>query len=194
MDEWSTHVPVRQALKWDPALKLRGQPAIEWRCIHSYFKAPHHGRVKFMARNRQNFFHEENNLPGISDFGITRLVGRPRSCHTFYNYRKNWSEADEECFSLSTSGQRLRATSSSGPGQVCFTNPRTRQLFTEKLRSFIAQDRANVAAGSWPVLYDISANDNNSKCERPLHCSSRKISKLRRGGCGIHQCHCQGDR
>jgi len=165
MDEWSTHVPVRQPLKWDPALKLRGQPAIEWRCIHAYFKAPHHGRVKFMARNRQNFFHEENNLPGIADFGITRLIGLPRSCHTFYNYSKDWSEVDEDCFSLSASGQRLRATSSSGPGQVCLTNPRTRKLFTEKLRFFIAKDRANVAAGSWPVLYDISANDNNSKCE-----------------------------
>ncbi len=118
-----------------------------------------------MARNRQNFFHDEGNPPGIADFGIGKFLGRPRACHTFYNYSKDWTEADEDCFSLSSEGKRLRATSASGPGQVCFSNPRTRQLFIEKLRSYIVQDRIDFPDGNWPVLYDISANDNNAKCE-----------------------------
>lgn len=164
LDECMTHVPKRKKITWKGNLNLRGKPAFEVRGLYAYFREPHNVRRRFMARNRQNLFHDEGDVAYIKPWGVYRPFGSPRACHTFYDYTKDWGPEYNNCFSLDKDGKRKRAVNGSGPGQVCMTNPLTIKLFTEKLREFIKKDRANCPSGNYPWIYEISANDNDAKC------------------------------
>ena len=164
LDERMTRIPKRDKITWRENLNLRGKPAFEVRGLYAYFRDPHEARRRFMTRNRQNLFHDEGDVAYIRPWGVYRPFGSPRACHTFYDYTKDWGPEDEECFSLDTDGKRKRAVNGSGPGQVCLTNPRTRTLFSAKLREFIKADRANCPSGNYPWIYEISANDNDAEC------------------------------
>ena len=167
LDEKFTYLPELNEITVPDNFELKGKPAFAIRCIYAYHRNPQKARRLFMARNRQNLFHGESGLGYLKAWGIYKILGSPRECHTYYNYTKDWGPENENCFSLSKSGKRLRAVNPSGPGQVCLTNPKTRKLFAAELRGFIEADRAGSKDGNYPWIYDISANDNNSKCVCP---------------------------
>ncbi|MFA6928814.1 MAG: DUF4838 domain-containing protein [Lentisphaeria bacterium] len=162
LDEHTTHIPKLQT--WPEKIDIKGKPAFEVRGLYAYFREPQNKRRLYMARNRQNLFHDEGNQPFLNSLEIHPVFGSPRECHTYYNYTKEWGADLEDCFSLSTDGKRLRAQSASGPGQVCFSNQKCIDLFTAKLEEFIQADRKNKPQAEWPIIYEISANDNESKC------------------------------
>lgn len=165
LDERTTVVKKGKDISWPGNMNLRGKPSFRVRGLYAYHREPHFARRLFMARNRQNLFHDEPVLTEIEDWEVFPAFGAPRACHTYYNYTEKWGDAEEECFSLNKDGKRLRAKSAAGPGQVCMTNPRARELFLQKLREYIKADRAKYPAGAYPVMYEVSANDNYDKCE-----------------------------
>ena len=168
LDEWSTYVPKCQAINWNKNLNVKGRPSFNIRGVFSYFPpGKSYQSRRFVARNRQNHFHDARKIgSGARELGVDRMYGSPRSCHTFYNYTKDWGKNKEKCFSYSRQHKKwLRATSAHGPGQVCFTNPETRRLFTEKLLDYIKSDRKNSLPNRYPIVYCLMANDNNQKCE-----------------------------
>ncbi len=164
LDERTTYIPEKLQIAWPGDLNWRGKPVFDIRGIYAYHRYPQGPRRIFMARNRQNHFHGEGGLTEIESWGVHRMIGRPGDCHTYYEYTKDWGPECEELFSLSAAGKRVRAVSGSGPGQVCMTNPKTRELFTSKLKEYIRADRAESKDGSYPLVYDVSANDNHDKC------------------------------
>jgi hypothetical protein len=165
LDEKFTYLPRIDEFAVPDNLELRGKPAFAVRGIYAYINDQPEKRICFMARNRQNLFHDQS-IPAalVESWALSPIIGSPRGCHTFYNYTKDWPAEYENCFSLSADGKRLRAVSPSGPGQVCFSNPQTRKLFIARLREYIKADRKRWP-NSYPVIYDISANDDNQKCE-----------------------------
>ncbi len=167
MDEWSVHVPKHKEIKWAANLKRSGEPAFPYRSVHTYFGAPRDLYFKHMARNRMNHFHDRMIFKGPAfDRGVNSATGYPRACHTFYYYSKDWGKDEEECFSWSANARkRIRATSARGPGQVCYSNPQTVELFTAKLKEFIAHDAKTHPEGRRPEIYCIMSNDNNADCQ-----------------------------
>ncbi len=115
----------------------------------------------FFLRNRMN------GRGGGPELGFAERAGNPR-IHTFWRYSQDFPADKPEYFALNAEGKRLRATSGMGPGQVCMTHPEVRKLFAAKLRQFIREERAQIdRVGNgepYPVIYDISANDNPNKC------------------------------
>ncbi len=171
LDESYTFLPKMDRLSLPEDFELRGKPAFAVRGIYAYFKDESEKRVRFMARNRQNHFHDETNPAGAA-WGLLPVIGSPRACHTFFDYTRDWPAKYEECFSMSSDGKRLRAISAVGPGQVCFSNPQARRLFASRLREYIQADR-RASPVNYPVIYVIEANDNEDKCVCPA-CLARE--------------------
>ena len=163
LDQYTVHGPEKEPV-WTGNCKLTGKPAFEWRALYSYFPRDNKGRHLWGMRSRQNFFLNEKLHPHMKAHGLTPYFGRPRANHTFYYYTCEWKNAPDEYFALSPrNGKRERATSPSGPGQICFTHPEVRRLFAAQLEKFIQQDMAEFKDDP-PVCYAISANDNNYPC------------------------------
>ncbi len=167
LDEWSTHVPKRDEVSWKADVKYSGMPSFKYRGVYPYFGAERNARHRFYARNRMNHFHDERINSGDGwNRGISPAVGAPRSCHTFYNYTKDWGKDKEKLFSWSASGRKyLRAVNGSGPGQVCYSNPETVRLFTEQLKKYIQEDINRYGAERSPEIYALAANDNGDHCQ-----------------------------
>ncbi len=167
LDEWSTHVPKAAGITWSADLKYSGVPSFPVRGVYPYFGANRDLRHKLYARNRMNHFHDEKVSYGPAwERGVSSIVGSPRSCHTFYLYTKDWGPDKEKLFAWSSSRrQHLRATSPSGPGQVCYSNPETVRLFVEQLEQFIQGDVKRYGADRAPWIYAIAANDNGDHCQ-----------------------------
>ena len=68
-------------------------------------------------------------------------------------------------FSLRPNNERVKDSS----GQLCMTNPETRKYVLAALRNFIKKDRVKAVKDGVPppLIYDISANDNNNQCDCP---------------------------
>ena len=155
----STHLAISD-------LKLRGKPAFWQRSIYTgldELSATSEMLVKeglFLVRNKST--------QGLATFGKVSL-GSPDSCHTFYAYSKDFPADHPEYFSMDEQGKRNRATSGSGPGQLCMSNPDVRKLLLAQLKSFVAQDREAAAKDGLPVprVYDVSQNDNDDMCLCP---------------------------
>lgn len=164
-----THIPSLETLTWAADLDMTGNPVFRARGVYGYHKTPPEPRRLYMTRNRLNFFHDEGYAQDMKDLGLDPVYGSPRACHTYYNYTSDLEEADYDCFSMDANGQRQVAKSASGPGNICFTNPKTRRHFIRRLREYIAADRANPmlqdTPGPW--IYEISANDNSASCHCP---------------------------
>lgn len=183
LDEWSTHIPKVAEITWPANLKMSGKPAFLYRGVYAYFGAPQYLFYRFLARNRQNHFHDRRINSGEAFArGVSSVTGSPRACHTFFQYSEDWSNEDEKCFSWSDGQKKyLRAKNSSGPGQVCLTNPRTYELFMAKLRKYIAHDGKFYPAGYRPEIYCIMPNDNNGDCR----CANCMKAAARYGRSGI---------
>ena len=165
-DEFSV-IPRKKLSDWPEKLYLRGKPDFLIRCFHTYWSAHPLKRQLTAMRNRQNFMHDHRYTELFDKYGLDRIYGSPRVCHTYYDYTKDWGKEDEDCFSLDPQGRRVRSTSANGPGQICWTNPKTVRLFSQKLRQFILEDQKKYGK-PYPWLYEISDNDNGYRC----HCKN----------------------
>ena len=86
-----------------------------------------------MLRNRLNLFFDEKLPPAAAEWGITPVYGSPRPCHNFYDYTRNLDKKDEDILSVNSAGKRVKALNASGPGQICYSSPKTRRIIKEKL-------------------------------------------------------------
>ena len=181
LDDEFTVIPPKQLSDWPAGFQLRGKPDFKIRCIHTYWSAHALKRQLNAFRNRQNFLHDHRHSNLFDRYGIERIYGSPRVCHTYYDYTKDWGKENEECFSLDPRGRRIRSTSAQGPGQICWTNPKTVKLFSEKLRQFILEDQKKYGK-PYPWLYEVSDNDNGYRC----HCKNcLAMAKKYKGYTGI---------
>ena len=167
LDEHFTVFPKERLDKW-PEIGVGGRPDFKIREIHANYAKDYMARWMYKVRNRVNLINEENvgggSLKVLKRYGITKIYGRPRECHTYYAYTNDLPAEDDDCFSMNAKGQRVRSTSPSGPGQICFSNPKTLDRFEKKLREFIALDRQENPDNP-PFVYEVSANDNKSECQ-----------------------------
>jgi len=166
MDDEFTHVPASRLASWPADFCLQGKPDFAIRCIHTYWSSNRLARQLCAIRNGQNLLHDQNIDDRLADYGMPRIYGSPRVCHTYYDYTKDWGKEDEVCFSMNEKGKRVRSTSAHGPGQICWSNPRTSELFAERLRRFIKEDQEKYGK-PYPYLYEISDNDNGYRCHCP---------------------------
>ncbi|MBQ9500716.1 MAG: DUF4838 domain-containing protein [Lentisphaeria bacterium] len=162
LDEENIFIEKVDDVTWKKDLLLRGRPALPYRSIYSHFGK---GSELYKIRNRQNWFHTD--LPGEFDgFGIPTLFGRPRFNHSFYDYTKDVPDGDTDILSL-TAGKRVRSTSSLGPGQICYSNPKTVEWFWKKFESYVAADRKGRRKWQYPRIYTLATNDNRNECQCP---------------------------
>lgn len=181
LDDEFIVTPKKKMADWPKTLLLKGKPDFQIRCFHTYWSAHATKRLLTAFRNRQNFMHDHRITELFNNYGIERIYGSPRTCHTYYDYSKDWGKEDEVCFSLDPKGRRVRSISAGGPGQICWTNPRTVQLFSKKLRQFILEDQKKFGK-PYPWLYEVSDNDNGYRC----HCKNcLAMAKKYKGYCGI---------
>ena len=157
-----TFVPIRKNYTWSKDLFLRGKPAFKVRGIYSYFGKDHPSRIRFMLRNRLNLFFDEAQPAAAKAWGIIPVYGSPRPCHNFYDYTRNLAKEDEDILSVNSAGKPVKAVSASGPGQICYSNPKTRRIFKEKLAQYIRQDQAG---GINALSYVLDPNDNPFVCQ-----------------------------
>ena len=156
-----TSIPDKKNYRWKDSLHLSGTPAFAVRGIYSYFGQDNEARIKFLLRNRLNLFFDEAHPALAVKWGISPVYGSPRPCHSFYDYTRGLSKEDEDILSMNSSGKRVKAVNASGPGQVCYSNPKTRRFFKKKLASYIRQDEEK---GINAPVYVIDPNDNPSRC------------------------------
>jgi len=162
LDEENIFIDKVPDVTWQKDLLLRGKPAIPLRSQYSCFGK---GSELYKIRNRQNWFHTD--LPKAFDgYGIPPLFGRPRFCHSFYDYTKDVPDEDMDILSL-TAGRRVRSTSGLGPGQICYSNPKTVEWFWKKFESYVAEDRKGREKWQYPLIYTLATNDNRNECQCP---------------------------
>lgn len=112
-------------------------------------------------------------------YGFRDYLGSPNFAHTYYQYSQDFPL---DCFSMNAAGERVKAQNAVGPGQLCRSNPLTRQLCTEKLKEYIGKDREKAAKGGYPypTYYLLMANDNPDICHCP-ECR-RKVAQMGESG------------
>ena len=139
------------------ALDIRDKPAMQHRGVYSGLQYNNRQVQHYLAHNKMNTVY------GIQDqWGAIYTTGSPGSCHTFHAYSK--PEWPDEFFSLNANGKRVRSHDSSGPGHLCLTNPDLQKAMAARLREFIERDRKSRPREKWPIIYDVSHNDNDNKC------------------------------
>ena len=160
LDEVNTKIDKVRSVSWDKNLFLQGKPAFPFRSIYNNFIK---GSELYKIRNRQNAFHVK--LPKKYDgYGIFHIHGSPWFCHTFYFYTKDLAKEDYDILSM-TNGKRVYSVNSAGPGQICYSNPKTAAHFIKKLKAWIPADRKGKEKWQYPVLYGLKTNDNRNECE-----------------------------
>lgn len=108
-------------------------------------------------------------------YGFREQFGSPSFAHTYYEYSKDFPA---ECFSMNEKGVREKARTPSGPGQLCLSNPLTLKLCTEKLLSYIRNDRKKTLEKKEPspIYYMFFTNDNSEFCRCPkCHAAAEKL-------------------
>ncbi|MDO5566653.1 MAG: DUF4838 domain-containing protein, partial [Planctomycetia bacterium] len=73
---------------------------------------------------------------------------------------KEYFETHPEYFTMNDKGERIHGPAMHSEGQLCLSNPAVAQIMLEKLRGFIKKDRETLPPERWPMIYDISQNDN----------------------------------
>ena len=152
LDRNTDVIPARPTLTL-PDLQIQGQPTFWGR---EFFFAYRPGLLTEEMVKRQETFVLRNKT-------VRPRTGSPGPSHTFSLYvpGSQWFDSHPEYFSLNAQGERVPAKDTVGPGQLCLTNPDVRRIVLERLRAFIAADRATAAkSGSLPPrIYDISQDD-----------------------------------
>lgn len=165
LDRETEIVPSRPTLAVD-ALDVKAKPWFWIRHVSSPTGSPADHWL-FLVRNKNYRYDQPENFAKLKgDFprgAFSMLRGTPRVGHSFSYLvnAKDWYRTHPEYFSLDADGKRVPAYDEAGPGQLCLTNPDVRRLAVEKLRGFVAKDRAEAAAKGCPPpkIYMIGQND-----------------------------------
>lgn len=170
LDRNTEIIPAKPTLTL-PELEIQAKPVFSRRDI--YVEYPAARPTPDMAQ-RQRMFLARNKSTSVlrPAMGHYQVIGSPRESHTFSHYvnAAEWFDSHPEYFALNRKGQREPAKDPTGPGQLCLTNPDVRRLTLERLREYIAKDRAEAAKTGCPPpwIYDISQNDvwdGHCRCE-----------------------------
>lgn len=91
-------------------------------------------------------------------------------CHTFWHYTKLVPENRKDMLPIDSAGNRIRATSGMGPGQICFSNREFRELVKKEVGRKIEERRAlarklGISEKSMAQVINLSQNDNSQFCE-----------------------------
>ena len=130
-----------------PEGKIQGKPSAAFRHITLGYSPTSTEFKQWNVRMRNTSFANPADMGG---------------CHTFHDFTdKNWKD---EYFALTPKGVRSRSINGGGPGQLCLTHPEVRKEVIRKLRAKIEADRKKYPKENWPLIYDISQNDNSDYC------------------------------
>ena len=108
-------------------------------------------------------------------------------CHTIHNYLppEKYFKEHPELYSMNPQGQRTGKRDAGS--QICYTNPKTREIVLEHLMKFIADDRAKNPT-DYPGYYDMTQMDNSSfmclcpECKKVIAKYNRKPGGHEEGG------------
>ena len=160
LDETDIMIDKVKSVSWKKDLKLQSKPDFKYRSIWNSFPANH---TLYKIRNRQNTFHFRQ--PKKYDaYGLPHIHGYPHFCHTFYYYTKDLAKEDYDILSM-TNGKRVYSKNSAGPGQICYSNPKTAAHFIKVLEKKIPEERKGKAPWQYPTYYSLQTNDNRNECE-----------------------------
>lgn len=178
LDEFYTDIPRKSRILLPESIDLRGKPVFRYRGIYTWHGNDQTRRFLFRSRNRENIFFEETLDDALkAAIGHTPVLGSPAPLNTLFYYINEWPATGfEECYSLDESGKRVRPTGVFGPGQVCFSSPRTQEKFTEQMIAYILQDREKDPI-HFPLLYNLSVNDIKDIC----HCAGCQERAIKYG-------------
>ena len=156
-----TYIPRKKKLILPDDFKRTGKPFFAGRNIYPGWTK---GTTEFKVRSKQN--------GGIFDgpeWGWYDRVVENHGAHTYYLYSSKFPADKPEWLSLHTNGQRLRGIRSNGPGQLCLTQPDSRDFIFKEMVARINRDRASLKKNGRPFskVIDLSANDCNWKCVCP---------------------------
>ena len=111
----------------------------------------------------------------------------PGWCHSIHNYLppEKYFKEHPELYSMNPHGQRTGKRDAGS--QICYTNPKTREIVLEHLMKFIADDRAKNPDNP-PGYYDMTQMDNSSflclcpECRKVIAKYNRKPGGHAEGG------------
>lgn len=151
-DETTEYVPQLKNILI-PEGKIQGRPSAPIRHITLGYSPTSTEFKQWNVRMRNTGRGNPVNIGGGEHMG---------GCHTFHDFTdKNWKD---EYFALTPKGERARSRNGGGPGQMCLTHPEVRKEVIKKLRAKIKADRKKYSKDDWPLIYDISQNDNSDYC------------------------------
>jgi len=159
LDELTEIVPNRPTLTLKD-LSVQGKPAFQLRMLYT--------------SNRE---HKEVQLLRVRNMD-TRTIGAGLGFmengpgHTFYFYSRQFPADHPEYHAMNLDGKRIPATSTSGPGQICLTNPEVRKLMVKLLEKNITARKKQAESlkdkGFVPGrIYYITPNDTAWNCKCP---------------------------
>ena len=157
-NDFEDYVPTASSLTL-PKLDASGKPAFLYRDIYRTATS----NPKTSIRNRLN---RCGDVPVPATLGGSFNYGPPYHCHTFDKYVPvdKYFKEHPEYFSLDKNGKRVGGQSA---GQLCLTNPELKKIFLENLLLNIkaGDEMAKKAGVPAPRIYEVSMNDNHTKCE-----------------------------
>ena len=158
-DELTESIPKKATLTIAP-LSIRRKPAFKLRMIFT-------GTADTMAAQLARVRNKDTRI-WKAELGFVE----PGPGHTFYAYSKRFPKDHPEYHAMNANGERIPATSASGPGQICLTNPEVRKLMVklldEDIRNHKKAKASDIAKGAKPrPIYYITPNDNAFNCQCP---------------------------
>ena len=153
----SEYVPEIRALvlkKW----QKQGRPVFLTRSIYT----PAWGQgVKMWQKTLPRFILRNFGTDYSSSLRMTNLYP---GCHNFYFFVDPdlYFKSHPEYFSMDASGKRSRGRSRQVGAQLCLSNREVWKIALDSLRAFIKKDRETLPREKWPVIYDISQNDDTA--------------------------------
>ncbi len=157
------YIPRKESFTVPEGKAFRGQPFFQMRQL----------RIASLDEKVYQFFswHKINNHAALNP-KFMRLYNRYSDCgsgHSFFSYSNTFPQNRPELFSMNAKGIRERATSFTGPGQFCLSNPEVRKLVKKEVARRIARYEKICREQGCPppAFYNIATNDNSSYCRCP---------------------------
>ncbi len=141
-------------------LSVQGKPAFQLRMLYTGNRE--HKEVQLLrVRNM------DTRTLGA---GLGFIEGGPG--HTFYFYSRQFPADHPEYHAMNLNGKRPPATSTSGPGQICLTNPEVRKLMVKLVEKNILSRRKQAESlkdkGFVPSrIFYVTPNDTAWNCQCP---------------------------
>lgn len=119
--------------------------------------------------------------------GRCRISKSAGGCHSIHNYipPEEYFSVHPEYFSAGYDGKRKGVRNAQS--QICYSNPKVREIVYENLLKFIERDRKQ-APTNYPCIYDMTQMDNSSflclcpECKKIIAKYNRKDGGHREGG------------